>query len=364
MSPPLISVVLPVHNAARYVAVAVESILAQSFGDFELLLINDGSTDGSLDILQNYTSDARVRLITQEQSGLVKALNRGWREARGKYIARMDADDISLLHRFAQQVKFMEAHPEVAVLGGAAQCIDENGQKIEKVYRYPIEDAEIKAALRTNSVLVHPATMIRRDALAEVGGYRAAFVDAEDYDLWLRLGDRHRLANLPDVLINYRLHSGQVTVRKLFQQSLSCWGAQAAAECRQQTGRDPADTMKIIDIQALRELGWPMEKIETKLCQVAEGSIMGQTIVERKPNAQAIIKEAWNLLRRQGTRVGQAQLAWMVARWLRIQKCYGESLLWAVRACVAQPGYLWKGIGRAREKLSGRMKASPSQGIK
>ncbi len=237
---PLVSVVMSVFNGERFLADAVESILDQSFRDFEFIVIDDGSTDHSGSILDSYQKgDPRVRVHHQENSGLIYSLNHGCGLARGKYIARMDADDIAVTDRLMWQADFMETHGEVAVLGGAVEFIDEAGRMLESM-RYPVEDHEIKSALFHHSAIAHPAVCIRKEALASVGGYRTAFVDAEDYDLWLRMAEGSQFANLEWVVIKYRVHSDQVSRRKLRQQTLSTLAAQALASSK--TSRNPKTT--------------------------------------------------------------------------------------------------------------------------
>lgn len=232
-SRPFVSVVMSVFNGERYLAEAVESILDQSFRDFEFIVIDDGSTDGSGRILDSYARrDARIRVFRQANLGLVDALNRGCELAEGQYIARMDADDISVHDRLSWQVQFMEQHPEVGVVGGAIQRIDASGKALE-IKWYAPDDRNIKAALfRSSSELAHPAVLLRKKVLLSAGGYRVAFVDAEDYDLWLRISECSQLANLDRVVLKYRVHPTQVSRRKLKQQALSVLAARALASAR------------------------------------------------------------------------------------------------------------------------------------
>lgn len=209
---PRISVLLPVYNAERYVAEAVASILAQTRGDFELLVIDDGSTDRSPEILAEFARrDPRVRFQRQENAGYLQALNRMLAEAQGEYVARMDADDVALPERFARQAAFLQQHPEYVVVGSAVANIDEDGDEF-CIQPLPQDHAELEAGLlRGRCGICHPAAMIRRDALLAVGGYRQECYGAEDQDLWLRLSERGRLANLPEVLLKYRVHPHNFT---------------------------------------------------------------------------------------------------------------------------------------------------------
>ncbi len=210
MADPKISIVLPVYNAAAFVGDAVESMLAQRFGDFELLLINDGSRDGSRDVLASFRDD-RIRLIDQENRGLVETLNRGIREARGEWVARMDADDISLPERLAAQVRVISAHPELALLGSFVETMDEAGHTLAEVVRFPEAHDDIWRALgRRPWVMVHPTVIYRRQVALEIGLYNAAYRHAEDTEFFARLMSRYQAANMPEVLLRYRLRVGSV----------------------------------------------------------------------------------------------------------------------------------------------------------
>ncbi len=209
---PLISVCMPVYNAERYLVEAVESILGQTFRDFEFLIIDDGSTDRSLKILERYAAqDARIRLSSRPNAGYVVRLNEMLHQARGDLIARMDADDVALPERFARQVEFLRGHPEVDVVGGAQEHIDSKSRLLT-VHHYPQGHDEIQESGLTGVCQIgHPSVMLRRQALLAVGGYQVEMMPAEDLDLWLRMGERGRLANLPDVITRYRVHGSSVS---------------------------------------------------------------------------------------------------------------------------------------------------------
>ena len=234
---PAVSVLLPVCNAVPYVEAAVRSILTQTFRDFELLLIDDGSTDGSGPILERLAAeDGRIRLLRRENRGLIATLNQGLALARAPYTARMDADDISLPQRLAAQHAHMEAHPEVAALGGAIRLTNADGRPGRRV-GYPSRPA-IGEALLWGSPLAHPAVMLRTDAVRRAGGYPADFPHAEDYALWLRLCREGALDNLPQVLLLYRVHGRSVSHRNALLQRASTLRAQAFFLAAQQP--DPA----------------------------------------------------------------------------------------------------------------------------
>ena len=212
---PAISVVLPVYNAEAYVREAVESILAQTFTDFELIVINDGSTDDSGVILRELAArDARIVLVERPNDGLVSALNDGIESARAELIARMDADDVSMPERFALQHARMVQEPELAVLGSFFHIMD-RGVGTVRLYDYsPLTPAAAMRFVEEHGCPVHhPTVMMRRDAVLKAGGYRKAFCHAEDYDLWLRMSDLgYAIANLPQPLLNWREHGANVSV--------------------------------------------------------------------------------------------------------------------------------------------------------
>ena len=210
--PPAISIILPVYNAEAYVREAVESILAQTFTDFELIIINDGSTDGSEAILRELAArDTRIVLVERPNGGLVLALNDGLEMARADLIARMDADDVAMPERFAFQHARMVEEPELAVLGSFIRVMNKAGNVI-RLREYPLTPKAAARHVEKDCPVIHPAVMMRRDAVLEAGGYRKAFLHAEDYELWLRMIDLgYAIANLSQPLLNYRVHDANVS---------------------------------------------------------------------------------------------------------------------------------------------------------
>lgn len=204
---PHISVILPVFNAAAYVRQAVESVLAQTFSDFELVVIDDGSTDGSDRLLSELARmDSRIRLLAQENQGYSRTLNTAFQLAGGEFIARMDADDICLPMRFELQRQFLTDHPEIGVVGSRVLLIDPEGAPVcESFLEQHHEEIDRCHMAFCGSAIAHPSVLIRASLLGDVGGYRTEFEPAEDLDLWLRLAERTRLANIPQALLKYRL---------------------------------------------------------------------------------------------------------------------------------------------------------------
>jgi hypothetical protein len=255
MHEPLVSVAMPVLNGERFLREAVESILDQTFRDFEFIIINDGSTDGTASILDSYArSDPRVRVYQQENKGLIASRNRGCGLARGKYLAQMDADDIAVRDRLEWQIEFMERHPEIGVVGGQMKLIDSAGRAFYCV-RYPVENEEIKSALLLCCPFGQNAVVIRKEAFLSVGGYRRPFDLAEDYDLWLRIAERWRLANLEAVVIKCRIHPHQASCQKLRQETLCALAARAFASLRRDGSPEPVISDERITPEVLARLG-------------------------------------------------------------------------------------------------------------
>jgi GT2 family glycosyltransferase len=216
---PLISIVMPVYNAEKYVARAVASIIEQTSRDWELICINDGSTDRSRQILEWFAQqDNRIRVVNQANVGIVGALNGGCAIAQAPLICRMDADDIALPDRLQMQSQHMRRHPECTAVGGAIVEIDADDEPLN-VSRLPAEHAAIvDNLLHRRTGLFHPTTLIRAEALEAVGGYRRKYQWIEDHDLWLRLAQRGNLANLHAPVLCYRQHAASVCWQRATQQ--------------------------------------------------------------------------------------------------------------------------------------------------
>ncbi len=202
---------MPVYNGGSFLIDAVASIVEQSFSDWELICVNDGSTDDSPNVLDWFaTKDNRIQIVHQSNAGIVAALNRGCTAARGKLICRMDCDDIALEDRLRTQYGFLVEHPDCVVVGSAILAIDTDSSPLG-VQKLPSEHEQIRANLmHRNTGHFHPTTMIRAAALKSVGGYRKQYQWIEDHDLWIRLSRQHRLANLDSVQLCYRQHASSV----------------------------------------------------------------------------------------------------------------------------------------------------------
>jgi glycosyltransferase involved in cell wall biosynthesis len=235
-SVPRVSVVMSVRDVEPYVAAAIGSLLAQTFDDFELLVFDDGSTDATPEIVEALAArDPRIRLERRVHGNYVDWLNEGIRDARGQYVARMDGDDVARPERFACQVAHLDAHPDCVAVGSEVLYVDPDGRPL-RLCGVPLDHAAIDAQLLAGRgcALVQPAAMLRTSALRAVGGYRPERNCAEDIDLFLRLAERGRLANRPEVLLDYRERLSGQTARRTGDQRRG--GELVLAETRARRG--------------------------------------------------------------------------------------------------------------------------------
>ncbi|MBC7784653.1 MAG: glycosyltransferase [Burkholderiales bacterium] len=269
--PPPLSVIMSAYNADRYLREALDSILNQTFRLFEFIIIDDGSTDGTPQILHEYKArDKRIEVISRPNKGLTISLNEALARANAPLIARMDCDDVAMPDRFEKQVQYFTDHPECVLLGSRVNLIDPFGGHIALGDYMKLTHEEIDADLlkgRGGSV-VHPSAMMRADALWKVGGYREKYNNSEDLDLWLRLAEIGRVANLPDVLLKYRRHPDSVSHMKYENQ----WTLKKniVAEAYARRGLKFPDNWtfnpwrpKPVDLQ-YREWGWQQLKAGNK----------------------------------------------------------------------------------------------------
>ena len=213
---PRVSVALPVHNCERYVAEAIESILAQTFTDFEFLIVDDGSTDGTLPILNRFAArDSRIRVISRPNTGIVGALNEMLGLARADLVARMDADDVALPVRFERQVRYLDEHPECVMVGSRVTIIDPDGDALTEMGDALSHEQIVTDLLNYKGQMVyHPAVIYRRKAVLDLGGYRPECREAEDLDLFLRLAEVGQIVNLPEPLLKYREHRAKAGISR------------------------------------------------------------------------------------------------------------------------------------------------------
>lgn len=214
---PKVSVVMAVYNGERYVKQTIDSILRQTFKDFEFIIVDDGSYDGTSKILKTY-NDPKIYVHKQENQGLSKSLNTGIKLARGEYIARIDADDIAFPTRLEQQVKFLDEHPKVGLLGTACYLIDSSGKILTK-FVMPTNDENIRKAMIKYNPIFHPTVIMRKDAIEKAGYYDETFKNGLDYDLWFKIAKIYKIANLKDPLILRREHNKSLSAREREQVS-------------------------------------------------------------------------------------------------------------------------------------------------
>lgn len=241
---PAISVAMSVYNGERFLAEAIDSVLTQTFGDFEFLILDDGSRDGTRGILEAYAArDSRVLPIFRENRGLIASLNQLLAAARAPLIARMDADDICLPERFAAQQAFLAANPQYGVVGCNCDDIDEDGDPwpVDSP-PYPETHTAFLAAIEADRpLLCHPSVMYRRDIVLSVGGYHPAFRHCEDLDLWLRLASVTQLGSLPEIFTRYRHYGDQVSSRHATEQQIGAAVAKFAYHHRRAGLLDPTE---------------------------------------------------------------------------------------------------------------------------
>ncbi|MBC7388038.1 MAG: glycosyltransferase family 2 protein [Opitutaceae bacterium] len=212
----MISVIMPVYNAEKYLKVAIDSILAQTFSDFEFLIFNDGSTDKSADIISSYQDQRVVFIDSKENLGYVRHLNVGLKMARGKYIARMDADDISFPQRFEKQVSLLEKQTATGICSSWIIYTDN-----EELRKFPVESQELIDQLLIENPISHPASMFRNEIIKKHNlFYDEKYMPSEDFKLWSQIGIYSNLHNIPEPLIYYRRHPGQISIQKKIVQDM------------------------------------------------------------------------------------------------------------------------------------------------
>jgi hypothetical protein len=213
---------MPIHDGEPYLASAIDSIRCQTECEWELICVDDGSVDGTAEILSSYArADSRIRVLSQRKGGIVAALNRGIQQSRCEFIARMDADDLAMPDRLRIQKSYLLNNPDTAVVGGAFQSIDARGEGF-KLNQPPQSAEEVRHALPHGNCIAHPSVMMRKSILNRyVGPYRNHFPLAEDYDLWLRISVEQAVTNVPDVVLLYRRDLSKLQSRKVIQQTIS-----------------------------------------------------------------------------------------------------------------------------------------------
>jgi glycosyltransferase involved in cell wall biosynthesis len=337
----------------------MESILRQTFTDFEFIIVDFGSTDDSKSIISRYAAtDARIKFHEIPVCTLPVARNAGCSLARGEYIAVMDADDVSLPNRLLWQVEFMEKHPEVGVLGGTVEWMDASGRPLREM-PHPFKNSEIQSALLRYSAVWQPSALIRRVAFESVGGYRPAFVVSHDYDLWLRIAEHFEMANLEQVVLNYRIHPYQLSLSKREMQSICGLAGQASAIARRNGSPDPLDDVNEITPGVLSGLGVTEARLQATLASecwwwIRSVFAAGQDELALK-SALEMLGRNWQYA--EGRQIADVQL--MVARLYWRQNKFSDSLLAVGRAVMIQPILVGRALKSALRWFTNKTTPTP-----
>jgi len=270
---------MAVYNGARFLDQAINSIRDQSYRNFEFVIVDDGSKDATPEILSRHAAkDTRIQiLIREENRGYIDALNCGFAAASGRYVARMDQDDVAKPFRLEMQLDFLEANPHITLVGGAVEVIDAES-RVRDTIRLPSHPEQVRHHMRElGCAVAHPTVLFRHGVLEQVGGFRKVYLHAEDYDLWLRMLEKFDLANLDEVLLGYRRHEASISHKHAKQQALSALCARTTAQLRLQGRPDPTSSMDLITEAVLRDLGVPQDAIDDAiflyLVNMAESAI-------------------------------------------------------------------------------------------
>ena len=274
---------MPVRDGERFLVEAVESVLAQTVADLELIVVDDGSTDATPELLAGI-ADGRVRVLPQPARGLATALNAGCAAAQAPVIARMDADDVALHDRLERQLAAIDASPDVALLGGGIVLVDERGREFDR------EPAAATPSLVDRNDLVHGTVVMRAEAFRSLGGYRLD--QSEDYDLWLRFQERYGVAAVEEPVVRYRFHPGQFSVTKLERQALGSLCVRAAARERRNGGPDPLAGVERLDETVAARLGVSRDEIDRAVVTDAVHWAATLSRVGRGAEAEALLDTA------------------------------------------------------------------------
>jgi glycosyltransferase involved in cell wall biosynthesis len=351
MDTPLVSVVIVVRNVERFLGEAIEGIVKQSFKDFELIVLDYGSTDRSKEIAAGFAAtDSRIRLHQIPSCSLVEARNTGCSLAQGKYIAVMDADDVSLADRLQAEVDLIEKQPRLGWIGGAAEWIDATGRPMW-VLSFPTMNQEIQEILPTQFAFCHSAVLMRRDVFQRVGGYRPVFTASHDYDLCLRISEHVECANLSQIVVKYRVHGSQVSVGKRKQQTLCKLAAQVSASARRTGKADPLDSVKEISPEWLLEHGVSETMLKASLIADYQNWIQSMHMAGEDSAALKATEEVLQSHREFMQRGQIADLNFTAARLYWKQKDFFKGMVCSLRAVLSQPAYVKRFVGPVRRRL-------------
>jgi glycosyltransferase involved in cell wall biosynthesis len=346
---PAVSVLMPVYNGGRFLAPALDSVLAQTFSDFEVIAIDDGSSDGSTEVLRRYAArDPRVRVVSQENEGIVASLNRALALARAPLVARMDADDISRPDRFAKQLAYLQHNVDVAAVSSAIDVIDESDGYL-RTDVFPSLPEAVASELMFRSCVCHPAVMARTEVLRALGGYRAIVQYAEDYDLWLRIAERASIANLPDVLLAYREHPIRISTRNIVAQELAALAARGAARLRRSGKPDP---LALFDAGAQLRYSSLQHMLEGAMTRAEFAFSLFRAVLSRAAELDSLAEWAKLYLRyglRDLDQEGTAIMILYLGHVMRRRRRGGASLIallpypfWALVTAIRRPTVAWR----------------------
>jgi|SRR5579859_3710667 len=352
--PPRVSVALPVWNAEAFLSKAIESILSQTLADLELVVVDDGSTDATAEILEDFQArDPRIRVHRQANSGFVDAVNAALALCSADYVARMDADDIAVGDRLERQCQFLEHHPEVGIVGGTVVVIDAAGIALN-TWRVPESDRQLRAALQHTNPFCDPAVVVRRSALRSVGTYRRAFGPSADYDLWLRISERYQLGALAAPVLRYRWHASQLSTRDVHTQLLGLVAARQASRLRSTNGTDPFDHANSASVELLERCGLDQARIQSELLSEAAARAAALVSIGQTRDARALLDQAM-LLAQPGTpisRKARAQAGIAYARARAGESGFVDVVRWLLVSIALDPATVamasWRGLGQLR----------------
>jgi glycosyltransferase involved in cell wall biosynthesis len=262
MSTPQVSAIVTAYNSGRFIHRSLRSLQTQTLRDIEIIVVDDGSTDGTAEVIDEYARrDPRVRVFHQPNAGAPGAGNRGLAEARGEFVAVLDHDDIALPDRLEKQAAYLGEHPAVGLVGGAIGVMDVNERKV-RVHRFPTAPADVRYWLFRQPTINHSSSTMRRELALAIGGYRLNFDVVPDVDLFLRISDRAELATLPDVVVYYRMTPSGITGTRNARQLLLNEVAMELARSRVRGNPDNLPPDLYLDENALDKLGLDQDQVE------------------------------------------------------------------------------------------------------
>ncbi len=344
---PLVSVVMPVHDGARFIDEAVASVLEQTYGDLELVVVDDGSTDATPGLLQAWRRrDTRVRVVTRPQTGgVAHALVEGVGHSTGDLLARLDADDRAAPDRTRRQVEQFRARPGLGLLGTGVCYVDAAGRTFAT--ERGTSGAAAAQGLRGANTFFHSSVMMRRSAYQRAGGYRPQAEPAEDLDLWLRIAEHFEVDNLEEPLTDYRLHGGQSTLRAPSRQALAAIAAHRAADARAAGAPDPLEGVERVDEAFLRTQGVASAETARELV----GAHRHVAELCERAGYQTLAAEAWAAARSAAASLSREDEARLVLRRARVHRERGRHLtgrLGQLHALALAPHLLTDLLGRRR----------------